>query len=170
MVAVVVVVVEVVVVVFSFSFSFSSRWHCQAQKGPRNSANICLVEHKSFLTLEVGILATSFLHSSFLQAINAVMLRKFLKSLSTSALPSCRPDVISAVLASFLLVCSHWLRRAQNRRSTEVWGLEMSVEVIVNRSSSSSSISVDVFVIKCYDKCCQRRSTAFWRTERERMV
>ena len=41
---------------------------------PRNSANICLVEHRSFLTLEGGMSAASFLHSSFLQAINAVML------------------------------------------------------------------------------------------------
>ena len=43
-------------------------------QSPRNSANICLVEHKSFSTLEGGMSATSFLHSSFLQAINAVML------------------------------------------------------------------------------------------------
>ena len=41
---------------------------------PRNSANICLVEHRSFSTLEGGMSAASFLHSSFLQAINAVML------------------------------------------------------------------------------------------------
>ena len=32
------------------------------------------------------------------------MFRKFLKPLSTSALPSCRPDVISAVFAS--LICA----------------------------------------------------------------
>ena len=72
------------------SFSFSSRWHCSARKGPyalrpvsqqppqgcpRNSANyfICLVEHRSFSALG-GMSAASFLHSSFLQAINAVML------------------------------------------------------------------------------------------------
>ena len=69
--------------------SFSLRWHRSAWKGPislrpvsqqssqgcpRNSANICMVEHRSFLTLEGGMSATSFLHSSFLQAINAVML------------------------------------------------------------------------------------------------
>ena len=41
---------------------------------PPNSANICLVEHRSFSTLEDGMSAASFLHSSFLQAINAVML------------------------------------------------------------------------------------------------
>ena len=71
------------------SFSFSSRWHRSAQKGPyalrpvsqqspqgcpRNSANICLVEHRSFSALEGGTSAASFLHSSFLQAFNAVML------------------------------------------------------------------------------------------------
>ena len=74
---------------YSYSFSFSSRWHRSAWKGPyalrpvshqspqgcpRNSANICLVEHRSFSTLEVGMSAASFLHSSLLQAINAVML------------------------------------------------------------------------------------------------
>ena len=62
-----------------FSFSFSSRWHRSARKGPyalrpvsqqssqgcpRNSANICLVEHRSFSTLEGGMSAASFLHSS----------------------------------------------------------------------------------------------------------
>ena len=72
-----------------FSFRFSSRWHRSARKGPyalhpvsqqspqgcpRNSANICLVEHRSFSTLEGGMSAASFLHSSFLQAISAVML------------------------------------------------------------------------------------------------
>ena len=35
---------------------------------------ICLVEHRSFSTLEGRMLAASFLHSSFLQAISAVML------------------------------------------------------------------------------------------------
>ena len=66
---------------FAFSFSFSSRWHRSARKGPyalrpvsqqspqscpRNSANICLVEHRSFSAFEGGISAASFLHSSFL--------------------------------------------------------------------------------------------------------
>ena len=41
---------------------------------PRNSANVCLVEHRLFPTSEGGMLAASFLHSSFLQAMNAVML------------------------------------------------------------------------------------------------
>ena len=72
----------------SFSFSFSSRWHRSARKGPyalhpvsqqsprgcpQNSTNICLVEHRSLSTLEGGMSAASFLHSSFLQAVNAVM-------------------------------------------------------------------------------------------------
>ena len=71
------------------SFSFSSRWHRSARKGPyalrpvsqqspqgcpRNSTNICLVEHRSFSALEGGMSAASFLHSSFLQAVSAVML------------------------------------------------------------------------------------------------
>ena len=73
----------------SYSFSFSSRWHRSNRKGPyalclvsqqspqgcpQNSANIFLVEHRSFSTLEGGMSAPSFLHSSFLQAISAVML------------------------------------------------------------------------------------------------
>ena len=73
----------------AFSFSFSSKWHHSTRKGPyalrpvsqqspqgclQNSANICLVEHRSFSTLESGMSTASFLHSSFLQAINAVML------------------------------------------------------------------------------------------------
>ena len=49
-----------------------------------NSANICLVEHRSFSTLEGGMSAASFLDSSFLQAINAVML--WLCSESSSSL------------------------------------------------------------------------------------
>ena len=71
------------------SFSSSFKWHCGARKGPyellsvsrqsaqgcpRNSANICLVEHRSFPTSGGGMSAASFLHSSFLQAINAGML------------------------------------------------------------------------------------------------
>ena len=62
-------------------FSFSSRWHLNARKGPyglrpvsqqspqgchRNSANICLVEHRSFSTLKGGMSAASFLHFSLL--------------------------------------------------------------------------------------------------------
>ena len=75
--------------IFRFSFSFSSRWHSSARKGsyalhsvsqqspqscPRNSASICLVEHRSFSTCDGGMSAASFLHSSFLQAINVVIL------------------------------------------------------------------------------------------------
>ena len=62
----------------SFSFTFSSRWHRSARKGPyalrpvsqqsqgclQNSASICLIEHRSFSVVEVGMSAASFLHSS----------------------------------------------------------------------------------------------------------
>ena len=44
---------------------------------PRNSANICLVELRSFSTSQGGMSAVSFLHSSFIQATNAVMLWPF---------------------------------------------------------------------------------------------
>ena len=71
------------------SFSFSSRWHHSTWKGPCalcptsqqspqgclwNSANICLVEYRWFPTSKRGLLAASFLNSSFLQASNNVML------------------------------------------------------------------------------------------------
>ena len=71
------------------SFSFSSRWHRSARKDPyalrpfsqqspqscpRNSASVCVGEHRSFVTLEGGMSAASFLHSSFFHAINALML------------------------------------------------------------------------------------------------
>ena len=72
-----------------YSVSFFSRWHCSAWKRPWLCALPglsavsprltlkqcqCLVEHWSFMTLEGGMSATSFLHSYFLQAVNAVML------------------------------------------------------------------------------------------------
>ena len=71
------------------SFTFSSRWYHSApkrlcalrsvsQQSPqgclRNSTNICLVEHRSFSTLKGVKSAASFLHSSFLLAINSVTL------------------------------------------------------------------------------------------------
>ena len=73
---------------FNFWFSFCTRWQCGARKGPyalpsvsqqsihgclRSSANVCLVEHRSFPT-EAGGSASSFLHYSFFQAISVVML------------------------------------------------------------------------------------------------
>ena len=75
-----------------FSFSSCSRWLHSTGKGPymlhpisqqspqgcpQNSANVCLVEHRSFLTSEGGMSATSFTsfpHSLFLKAISVVML------------------------------------------------------------------------------------------------
>ena len=44
------------------------------QGRPRNSVNDRSVEHRSFTTPEDGVSAASFLHSSFLRVINAVML------------------------------------------------------------------------------------------------
>ena len=65
---------------FQFIFIFTSRWYsCAARKGPhalrhviqqspqgcpRNNADICLVEHRSFSTLEGRMSAAFFLHSS----------------------------------------------------------------------------------------------------------
>ena len=73
----------------SFCFNFWSRWHRGARKGPhalhpvsqqspqgyrRSSVNVCLVVPSSFPISKGRMSATSFLHSSFLQAINAVVL------------------------------------------------------------------------------------------------
>ena len=73
----------------SLSFSVSSIWNCSSRKGPyalrpvsqqspqgcpQNSAKMCLVEHRSFAKSEGGMSSDSFLHSSFLQAISAVMI------------------------------------------------------------------------------------------------
>ena len=102
------------------SFSFSWRWHCSARKGPyalrpvsqqspqgclRNSANICLVVHDRSRPWRVECRPLPFstplsFRRSMLWCSGLSMLRKFLKPLSTSTLPSCRPDVISPVLAS----------------------------------------------------------------------
>ena len=70
------------------SFSFSSRCHRSAREGryalrpvsqqspqgcSRNTANVCLVGHRSVPTSEGGMSSASFLHPAFRQAINAVM-------------------------------------------------------------------------------------------------
>ena len=73
---------------YSFGFSFYSRWHPNAWKGPYALRPVsqqvsprlsskqcqCLAELRSFPTSEGGMSAASFLHSSRLQAISAVML------------------------------------------------------------------------------------------------
>ena len=93
------------------SFSFSSRWHCSARKDPyalrpvsqqspqgcpRNSANVCLAEHRSFSTLEVEcrplpFSTLLFFRRSVLRCSGLSVFRKFLKPLSTSALSNFRP-------------------------------------------------------------------------------
>ena len=118
--------------VFCFSFSFSSRWHCSVRKGlyvlcpvsqqsfqgcPRNSANICLVEHRSFSTLEDGMSAASFLHSSFLQAINVVMLWPVHVQKVPQALEHCCPAKLQTRCNICCAFHSHLLWRAQDSRS-----------------------------------------------------
>ena len=61
----------------------------------QNSSNVCLVQHWPFLTLDDGTLFK--FHPAM---IWPVYIHMFLKPLNTSALPSCRPDLMSAVLAS----------------------------------------------------------------------
>ena len=70
-------------------FSFHSKWHHSPGKAPyglyptsqqspqgcsQKGTNGGLVEHRSLLTSEVGMLAPSFLHPFFLLVISAVML------------------------------------------------------------------------------------------------
>ena len=137
----------------SFSFSFSSRWHHSTRKGPYalrpvsqqspqgchwNSANICLVEHRSFSTLEGGMSAASFLHSSFFQAINAVMLWLVrVEKVPQAPLP-CQAAVqmwYLLCLPVYLPVHSHWLRRAQDSRSTEFFVAEDCTWLCASRGS-----------------------------------
>ena len=85
--------------------------------------------------------AASFLHSSFLQAISAVMLlsvhvqkvplmllsvhvQKVSQVSNTSALPSCRPDVISTVLSSLSAHSFPLTWACQSSRSIEVFAAE----------------------------------------------
>ena len=102
-----------------FSFSFCSRWHHGARKGPytfhpvsqqspqgcpRKSANVCLVEHRSFSTLEGGMVATSFLHSSFLQAVSALM--PWL--VSVEKVPQASEHLCPAKLQTRCDICCAW--------------------------------------------------------------
>ena len=98
------------------------------------------------------------------------MSRKFLKPLNTSALPSCRSDVIYAVFASlsarvartlsnqqtnYLLVHSHWLRRAQGSKSTEVFAAKtMHVCVPVGAAHSRLHILQEVHWVYENDGMC----------------
>ena len=98
-------------------FSVSSRWHRSARKGPftlrpvsqqspqgcpRNSVNISLVEHRLFSTLEGGMSAASFLHSSFLQVVNAVMLWP----VHVQKVPQASEHLCSAKLLTRCDICS----------------------------------------------------------------
>ena len=109
----------IVMLVCFASFSFSSRWHHSARKGPyalrpvsqkypqgcpRNSGNVCLDEHRSFSTLEGGMSAASFLHSSFLQAINAAMLWP----VYAQKIPQASEQLCSAKLQTRCDICCAW--------------------------------------------------------------
>ena len=111
--------------VHEFSFSFCSRWRQSALKGPyvlhpvsqqslrgcpQNSASVCLVDHRLFIGWNVGRFLCPLLFPSGDQYCDALACpcsesSMCVKTLSTSALPSCRPDSISAMLAS-LSACS----------------------------------------------------------------
>ena len=95
---------EVAIVALGKSHCTPSCRQQSPQGCPCNSANLCLVEHRSHPTLECGMLAASFLPLSFRQLVllcfGLSMFWKFLKPISTSALSNCRPDLMSAVLAS----------------------------------------------------------------------
>ena len=63
------------------------------------------------------------------------MFRKFLMPPSTSALPNCRPDVMSAVLASLSARSFSLLQHTQDSRSTEVFGAEDCAWLCASRGS-----------------------------------
>ena len=104
----------------SFSFSFSSRWHCRGRKGPyalrpvsQQFPQVVLETVPIFVWLntdrsrpwrvecrQLPFSTPLSFRRSMLWCSGLSMFTMLLKPLSTSALPSCRPDVISDVLAS----------------------------------------------------------------------
>ena len=106
---------------------------------PWNSTDVGLVEDRAFPTSESETLAASFLHS-FHQAIvlqcSGLSYRKFLNTLSTSALPSCRPVVMSAVLST---VQSLWLWHGQGSKSTVVLAAEGFAQPCASQGSPSKT-------------------------------
>ena len=87
-----------------------------------NNTSVGLAEHRLPLTLEGIVLATCFLHMSFLQTISALMRpslfmsRIFPKPFSGSSLQSCRPGVSRDVCCACQSAClfhqeavSYWL-------------------------------------------------------------
>ena len=115
-------------------FLFLLKWDRCARKGlytlyaisqqssqgcPRNSVNVDVVEHRSYLTSEGGMSAASCLHSSFLQAISAVMLWPFhAQKVPQASKPLCpaklqtRCDVYCASGSISVSACSFSLTRA----------------------------------------------------------
>ena len=103
----------------SLSFSFSSKWHHSARKGyTRSVPFLCGLPKVALETVPMFVWLNTdrsrprrvecrplpfstplSFRRSVLWFSDLSMFRKFLKPLSTSALPSCRPGVISAVLA-----------------------------------------------------------------------
>ena len=103
----------------SFRFNFSSRWHRSVRKGPyvlrptsSSLPKVALETVPIFAWLNTDrsrpwrvewrplpFSTPLYFRRSMLWCSGQSMFRKFLKPLSTSALPSCRPDMISAVLA-----------------------------------------------------------------------
>ena len=64
---------------------------------PRNSSDVCLVEHMSSTTSEGGPSASSFLRSSFLQAISAVVLWSLPVQKRPQAPVSAAPDKFAKI-------------------------------------------------------------------------
>ena len=136
----------------SFSFSFSSRWHRSTRKGPyalrpvsqqspqvcpRNSANICLAEHRSFSAFEGGMSAASFLHSSFLQAVNAVMLWLVRAEKAPQASEHLCPAKLQTkcdICCACQSICP-FIPTAQDSRSTEVFVAENCAWLCASRGS-----------------------------------
>ena len=87
-----------------------------------------------FPTSEGGMSAASFLHSSSLQVINAVMLW----SVHVQKVPQATEHLCPAKLQTrcdSLLVHFHWLRHAQGSRSTQVFATEDSAWLCGSRGS-----------------------------------
>ena len=134
--------------ILTWSFTFCSRCHHSARKGPytlclfskqspqscpQNSANSGVIEYRSFLTWEGGMLAASILLSFSLQAISAVMLwpvhvQKILQASEHLCPSNSSPDMLSSHSFPLTPACP-W------QRSTEVFAVEDCAWLCASRGS-----------------------------------
>ena len=103
---------------------------------PSKQCQVCLIELRQFPTSKGGKSDTPLsFRRSRLWCFGLSIFVKFPKPLSTCALPSCRPDVISAVLASLSARSFPETQACPKRRSTEVFAAEDGAWLCASRDS-----------------------------------